>query len=673
MADRRRKSGVVNLPVEAVSSSADSTMGSGAMGKAPKERKQKKPKERWLLTRKTWRYMADAGRKLIPEGALNRPEDVPKIEAYFQEVCQKEPRFLLWRKGSYPGALTFRSNRRKKDRRKGGSCRTKSSSADEADDIKKATRPSDLALISHSSGGRFDIQKLKYDFLNKPPPSTTSPTSSTFHRIGETLASMKEEESEETQLINMLERYLTISEKGPSAIPAGAPAFDYQELIDKLQQHLSTVYKSVPKTPSPSTSKKTGTTEGVHFEGDHVQKSLSETLSRYYSRSTNREHVISDLLTNRKLLEGLYFDLRRTKNFRSTRTGASGYNSNSGPWSSSNLRHTDVNAKYDADDDSDSLEISGWKRLGKPVSKFRRDGGPMSPPPLIEIRGESQEQEPTYIDWGIQTDPIPEAILLVCDDEYKKMQAEKEQEIKDQRSAGYRRRSSVDNDDVSPSVSDTIKRYLRMARKKSVDSDKAVDRFKRVNYDRNLRNIKAKGEITKPGDDDGLNKGCQTIDEWILTYRDLKFDEIVFSDPDTATPIGSRVTSSRSSYDAAAGDDPQVPNSKQSSCPSSPPSGFLSSSQSFLSNLWHGKNQQDAKTANSGSVAQAAAVMQKSKSSSSVMHHGSRLVAKKIFRSRSKSQTRIQTTPSVWTPQVRFYFFIFHFKLGPYIQYSHYI
>ncbi|GLV35356.1 Rho GTPase activating protein at 102A [Carabus blaptoides fortunei] len=49
-------------------------------------------------------------------------------------------------------------------------------------------------------------------------------------------------------------------------------------------------------------------------------------------------------------------------------------------------------------------------------------------------------------------------------------------------------------------------------------------------------------------------------------------------------------------------------------------------------------------------LAQAAA-MQKSKSSSSVMHHGSRLVAKKIFRSRSKSQTRVQNTPSTWTPQ----------------------
>lgn len=98
------------------------------------KRSSKPSKERWLLTRKTWRYMADAGRRLIPDGAHNRPEDIPKIEQYFQEVCQKEPRFLLWRKASYPGTLGFRSQRRRRQV-KGGSCRTKASSADEADEV----------------------------------------------------------------------------------------------------------------------------------------------------------------------------------------------------------------------------------------------------------------------------------------------------------------------------------------------------------------------------------------------------------------------------------------------------------------------------------------------------------------------------------------------------------
>uniref|UniRef100_A0A1B6E243 Rho-GAP domain-containing protein n=1 Tax=Clastoptera arizonana TaxID=38151 RepID=A0A1B6E243_9HEMI len=48
----------------------------------------------------------------------------------------------------------------------------------------------------------------------------------------------------------------------------------------------------------------------------------------------------------------------------------------------------------------------------------------------------------------------------------------------------------------------------------------------------------------------------------------------------------------------------------------------------------------------------AAQAMQKSKSSSSVVHHGSRLVAKKIWKARSKSSSRATpSVTSVWTPQ----------------------
>lgn len=207
----------------------------------------------------------------------------------------------------------------------------------------------------------------------------------------------------------------------------------------------------------------------------------------------------------------------------------------------------------------------------------------------------------------------------------------------------------MDNDDVSPSVSDTIKRYLRMARKKSMDADK-VDRFKRVNYDRNLRNIKAKGETTKLGDDDGNNKGCQTEDNWAVNYREMSSVENPsenLSDGDTATSPPSRNASSRSSIDAGLGsEEPLTPKHHHH--------------QSFLSHLLHGSNAHKDKphsapgspalTSSSANSAGGTA-MQKSKSSSSVVHHGSRLVAKKIWRSRSKSTSRASNQPSVWTPQ----------------------
>lgn len=577
------------------------------MGRSLKDRKKKKPKERWLLTRKTWRYMTDAGRKLIPDGAQNRPEDIPKIEAYFQEVCKKEPRFLLWRKNSYPGALGFRKKR--KDVRKGGSCR-KATSADEVDII-KPERPKDLALLPSTSGGRFDIQKMKYDFLNSPSP--TSPRSSLKNKEVLISSGVKPPSSNEDdeKLMNMLEQYLNLAQakdnNNTTTNIAGdkySTAIDYQELIDRLHRHLTLSSKNIPTMSTTTTTYTPIKREGVHFEGDHVQKSLTETLSRYFSHSPNRDRIISDLLTDRKTLEKLYFDLRKTKGFKPRTKDYSG--TVHLQWSPSILRRNLKN-----EDDAD-----------KPTTNIQ--------PPLIEIQSESFE--PSYHNSGVQTFTIPEQSLLKTEEDYRKYLAEKEEENRESRLSSRRRRSSVDNDDVSQSVSDTIKRYLRMARKKSVDSDK-IDRFKRVNYDKNLRNIKAKGEITKPGDDDGLNKGCQTNDDWILTYRVLKFDNFLESD--------SRISSSRSSIDASFVEDA---NKSQNTSHS-----FMSTGQSFISNLLHGKHSHDNK---STATAATTGTMQKSKSSSSVMHHGSRLVAKKIFRSRSKSQTRPSVAHCSWTPQV---------------------
>lgn len=592
MAERMIRRRGSRLTRSASSESAEGNCESPQMAKSVK-RKLKKPKERWLLTRKTWRYMTDAGKKLIPDGAQNRPEDVPKIEAYFQEVCKREAKFLLWRKNSYPGALSFRKKRR--DRTKGGSCR-KAFSEDQVDLIAKPERPRDLAIPS-VSGGRFDIKKLKYEFLNKPysPVSPKSPTSkSSFAETPD--SGEKSDDEEEKQLVNILQQYLQRCSSDSNV------DLNYQELIDKLQRHLTLASRSIPNIASIAKSAKQ---QNVYFDGDHVQRSLSETLSRYFGQYPNRDRVISDLLTDRKKLEKLYFELRKTKGFRARVNEH--YTGPNQSWSPSLLR------KY-------ANEVESSSR--SPVH-----------PPLIEIQDATVEV--TYASGGTQTVPIPEVELARIEDECKKIAAERDDEIHESTKSTYRRRSSVDNDDISQSVSDTIKRYLRMARKKSVDSDK-VDRFKRVNYDRNLRNIKAKGEITKPGDDDGLNKGCQTNDDWILTYRELKFDEV-------AAVSEEEAGSARSSVDFGC------PNGDKTSPTSQ---GLIASGQSFLSHLLHGKHaHHDNKP--SAPAASVTGAMQKSKSSSSVAHHGKQRLAKKIFKSRSKSQTRPGTTTCNWTPQVR--------------------
>ncbi|XP_018580039.1 uncharacterized protein LOC108917763 isoform X2 [Anoplophora glabripennis] len=579
------------------STSTESTEYSITMGKSVRKKsKRVKPKERWLLTRKTWRYMTDAGKKLIPDGAQNRPEDIPKIEAYFQEVCKKEPRFLLWRKNSYPGALSFKKKR--KVSRKGGSCR-KATSADEVS-LGRPERPTHLD-IKPTSFGKFDVKKMKEEFLNKDSPSTMF-SSYDKEKSG---TEKHHDDQEESQLANMLEQYLRMSDKDPQV--RSHPDFNYQDLVEKLQRHLTLSNRDYGSNYTGYIPRQT-----VHFQGDHVQKSLTDTLSRYFGHSGNRDKIISDLLTNRKALEKLYFELRKAKGFRGSR-GGTGYTTSFayGP-QRSNYENTskDRNTDY---------------------------GVTIHPPPLIEVQSETVDI--IYRSLGTQTLPIPEAVLVKVEEDYKKSQEEKreEEEVVKEIPKPTRRRSSVDNDDISQSVSDTIKRYLRMARKKSVDTDK-VDRFKRVNYDRNLRNIKAKGETTKPGDDDGLNKGCQTNDDWILTYRDLKFADVY-----DVSDSESRFSSSRSSIDIGMVDGGAL------STPSSPPT--IKSSQSFLSHLLHGKHEKHDKHDKSSAAVSTAGAMQKSKSSSSVMHHGSRLMAKKIFRSRSKSQTRSAHAPCNWTPQ----------------------
>ncbi|KAL1115949.1 hypothetical protein AAG570_005444 [Ranatra chinensis] len=475
--------------------------------------------------------MADAGRRLVPEGH-NRPEDVPRLEAYFQEVCEREPKFLLWRKQSYPGAFAFRKGRTWGGRKKGGSCRDRPApgSADEADESGGG-----LLRVEHTAPGKFDLQKLRREFFTPP--------------------------KEEAILLDALYSYLYRQH------PVGN--LDHEKLIDRLREHLAAEQER--RRPAP-----------VEYEGDMVQRNLLETLRRYFGKSPNRQKVISDLLTDRKKLERLYFDLRQRR----------------GP----PVRDVGPGTQRELRQHRKDLEAS-----------FEFSVPPASPPLILEETTGSR---------GTQTESIADHSWVAVTEEAKRLRAAQEAAEEEARSPppGHGRRSSVDNDDVSPSVSDTIKRYLRMARKKSVDSDKA-DRFKRVNYDRNLRNIKAKGELSKISDDDGLDKGAQTDESWIEALRELKLDTL-----DQSAPASSR---------SSLTEDPVSPTS---------PKSLLSSGHSFLSNLLHGRHPDRSVSAGG---------MQKSKSSTSVVQQGSRLVAKKIWKTRSKSQSRATpSATSAWTPQV---------------------
>lgn len=255
---------------------------------------------------------------------------------------------------------------------------------------------------------------------------------------------------------------------------------------------------------------------------------------------------------------------------------------------------------------------------------------------------------------GIQTDPIPMPTLNELSAEYKKQLEAEEAMMREEEMAQLEAADPVasrnerrNSEDVSQSVSDTIKRYLRMARKKPPKDD--VNRFKRINYDRNLRNIKAKGETTKIGDDDGNCKGCQTEEDWIVksfVYLSKDAPATVPAVRPTTLP-GTTATISNKPAGASSGTTPV-------SSPSSP--GILSSSSNifhtstqFLSNLF-GHTTPPATVSLDGSSNDSfygsSAAMQKSKSSSNI-------VSRKIWKSRSKSQSRpVVPVKAQWTPQV---------------------
>ncbi|XP_028036945.1 rho GTPase-activating protein 6 isoform X1 [Bombyx mandarina] len=523
-------------------------------------RRREKPRERWLLTRKTWKYMSDAGRRLVPDGAQNRPEDVGRIEAYFQEVCAKEPRFVLRRKSSYPAALP---KPRRKARPRGGSVRARSPSDD------APPRPTDL-FVGHISGGRFDIAKLRKNFFAAPPPSASSAgfNSRGPHDVHFDLRSPPVIE-EETSLVDLLRKYLKLEEESS----AQTKISETEELIRALREYLK---RNAERAPSDA-------------DGDPAQRHLLDSLSRHYIRSPNRDVVVQDLLADRNLLKRLYHDLRKTKPYRGARSGGSGGGGSGGGYSPGVYGSC-----------TSSRCALRPRSLGGTLIKNGEGGRspPMSPPPLIEVFQESFEDK--FVNRAVQTLPIPEDVLSELERVYReKLEAAtaptSPTSPPPERKPG-RRRSSIDHDDVSQSVSDTIKRYLRMARKKSVDSEK-VDRFKRINYDKNLRNIKPRmpGEV----DDDGPHKGCQTEEGWILTYRDLQFASVA-------------------------------------STPTSPPSPASPSlSHSFLSTLL-GRS--------APAVAPPAGGMQKSRSSSSVVQS----VSKRLWRTRSRSSSRASCT---WSPQ----------------------
>lgn len=300
-------------------------------------------------------------------------------------------------------------------------------------------------------------------------------------------------------------------------------------------------FQSLPPPTSSTPSASAPPLQSADWAASMHTSLLLENL-RHYSRSNRNpllsfDRITSDVLADKRLLRQIRDELKQQQLERVLRRHSS---RNFFPTSSSSSVNTGSSlfSFWQRDPRSSTASsIHLRHHTGDEISSTSTTDS-RHPPRSTQARGVRFEKR--YATTGCQTDPIPITHLQQIHVDYRRQTeaaaaeaaeaaaaaaAEAEAEAAAAAAASQspthsqtakhsRRKSSTENEDVSQSVSDTIKRYLRMARKKSVHESDA-NRFKRVNYDQTLRNIKPKGEITMPGDDDGLAKGAQTEADWI--------------------------------------------------------------------------------------------------------------------------------------------------------------
>lgn len=737
-------------PGEQDISEPSTTMAKKPIRTKEKEKKVKRAptKERWLLTRKTWKYMADAGRKLIPDGVSNRPEDIPKIEEYFQNVCRNEPKFLHWRrKQSYPGALT--SLRRKRRPKVLGSP-PKASSADEAEDERDENHHL-LVMIRMlekylNIKENVDTEQYLDNDANSHAPlgdriqkNSTSQASSSTSVMGihldetdssrqsnssfrtsesksqSTSTYKKQTDFEATKQLSGSNYSLARSNELLKQTWLAQPIETYDPNIENSRKRFSPSHQfSDNRTSAPPAISEHSTREtAAHRSTAGMHTSLLLDVLKNYSRTSKNpllsyDRINTDVLKDKRLLRQIRDELKQQQLDRVLKrhTSRSTFNLSNEPTIPSsipltsstnkifNFWHREPRDGRQSHNSLPSVQLTSFQQSRlKDTATDSSKSDDRSAVPLISVKSPSHER--FFYSSGIQTDPIPITYVHQLYNEYEKKKLEEKREKEDSGDQGgkhSRRKSSIDNEDVSQSVSDTIKRYLRMARKKN-SNDSDANRFKRVNYDKNLRNIKAKGEITLPGDDDGNMKGCQTDDDWVdhVMRHIKKLERENFSPDSTDDDHKQRphFDYTQHATSSAALKSKSSSTSPNHSSPSSPsPTGLFHSSTQFLSNLlWHShgnsdKSQQlpqqqmlsdynnftNTSTAQPHTIATTKTTMQKSKSSSNV----GQVFSKKIWKSRSKSQTRTASPsesdgsganikPS-WMPQVSVYLHIRSFK-----------
>lgn len=539
---------------------------------------KEKKRERWLLTRKTWRYMTDAGRKLIPD---SNPDNIALIEEQFQSVCSSEPRFLLWRrKASYPGA-SLSSKRRPKLLSRHSSKNRHSYNQD---------RIIELLQTYLKLRDAYNKTTTLLGTKTVRPDQTWSPSS----QRPQILSSKNEDEPScldlifQTELLNRLkllsesillekEDYiqLELDDISPKILEDKVLLKKIYRTLKKNQLHRALHSKEPSKSKYSNISYSASSLSSLHKSRNHNTATVDNTMKSY----------------NRKTPE-----IISQKNCKSQEECDIKKNVLISQRNHKNLEECDTNKNVPQVSKPDSLYLYSNNSLRLSQKSLENSK-------IFEKAVSTASQ-------GTQTNFIQLSELKRLAEEYNYILLQHSNYLKsdstEEKDIQNGRKSSIDNEDISQSVSDTIKRYLKMARKKSVHDTDATNKFRSINYDITLRNIKAKGEINPPGMNDGLNKAIQTLDAWPLIALDfIRGNESSINLKNAHIQWGklederrenilkwrrSQKLNGHNVLDNTSAPTSPSSHSRQFQDKSLRPasSGLLSSSSHFLSNIWHG-------------------------------------------------------------------------------------
>ena len=287
---------------------------------------KKTRKENWLLTRKTWRYMADAGRKLIPDGIQNKPENLARIEEHFQHLCANEKKFLIWkRKLSYPGASgSFRRKHKSKLGKKMGvtiSSPPTGSSADECEDERGGRKGTDdliIKMLEKYLCTEADIMEMDLD-------------SESNNSSGKAKSFQSNKELNMDELNKLMEKSLSLSQKVSSSSSKTSTLKGSSS--SKIFEFPSKDSKD-SKDYSPTDPHASGFSDNLDISKGNVQDQsiwcpgnfnelhsslLLDSLKQYrkknYSPYIDSDQITVDLLKDRVLLRKILNDIRTQQKF----------------------------------------------------------------------------------------------------------------------------------------------------------------------------------------------------------------------------------------------------------------------------------------------------------------------------------------------------------------------